>query len=205
MSDQRGVEKNMSNNTKAPRVAPEDRVPVPQKLAYGAGCFVNLFTGNITVQMFNPVFNIALGVSPVVLGFIQMAFRLWDAVTDVVMGNISDNARTRWGRRRPFIVIGAVAAGIIFPFLWNVSADWSQGMIVGYVILIGLLLYTAVTVWGMPYYSLGMEMTPDYNERTRISAVRAVFSKIANIFGGWLIALAARAGCSEGFCRSRDR
>jgi GPH family glycoside/pentoside/hexuronide:cation symporter len=181
----------MNAKKKTSRIAPADRVPVAQKAAYGAGCLVNMLAGNITIEMFNPVFNIALGISPVTLGFVLMIFRLWDAVTDVVMGNISDNARTRWGRRRPFIVVGAILAGLIVPLFWNASPEWSRNTILGYVIIIGILLYTAVTIWGMPYYSLGMEMTPDYNERTRICAVRTVFSKIGGLIGGWLIALAS--------------
>jgi len=176
---------------KRPRVAPEDRVPVFQKIVYGAGCSVNMLTIYITDQMFAAVFNIALGISPVILGGVMVIFRLWDGVTDVVMGNISDNARTRWGRRRPFIVVGSILSGLILPFLWNASPSWSQQAIIAYVIVVGILLYTAVTIWGMPYYSLGMEMTPDYNERTRICAVRTVFSKVASLCGGWLIALAS--------------
>ena len=164
---------------------------MPQKVAYGAGAFVNLFTGSITVQMFNPVFNMTLGISPVVLGGVLMFFRLWDAITDVVMGNISDNARTPWGRRRPFIVVGAILAGIILPLFWNYHSSWSQKGIITYIVLMGMLLYTAVTVWGMPYFSLGLEMTPDYNERTRISAIRTLFAQIAGLIGGWLMALAS--------------
>lgn len=172
-------------------VAPQDRVPLPQKIAYGAGGMTEQFAGNITKQMFTPVFNIALGISPAVIGSILMIYRLWDAVTDPVMGNISDNARTRWGRRRPFIVAGGVLTGLCLPLMWQASPEWSQAAIIAWMIASGILLYTVFTLWSMPYYSLGMELTPDYHERTRVFAWRAIFSKCTVIFGGWLLALAA--------------
>lgn len=172
-----------------PRVAPEDRIPVKQKICYGAGTMVGAFSGYIVTEMFTPIFNIGMGISPIVIGAILMFYRLWDSVTDVIMGNISDNARTPWGRRRPFIVIGAVLAGFILPILWQASPEWSQNTLIAYVVIVGMCLYTASTIWGMPYYSLGMELTPDYNERTRLTAVRAMFEKVAGIFAGWMLAL----------------
>lgn len=149
------------------------------------------FVGTITKQMFTPVFNIALGISPAVIGTILMFYRLWDAMADPILGSISDNARTRWGRRRPFIVVGGVLTSLCMPLLWQVSSHWSHTAIIAWMVVTGLLLYTAFTVWSMPYYSLGMELTPDYNERTRVLAWRAIFSKCTVIFGGWLLALAA--------------
>jgi len=177
------------NKSKSPRVAPEDRIPVKQKVCYGAGTMVGAFSGYIVMEMFTPIFNIGLGISPIVIGAILMFYRLWDSVTDVVMGNVSDNARTRWGRRRPFIIIGAVLAGFILPILWQASPEWSPSRLIAYVVIVGMCLYTASTIWGMPYYSLGMELTPDYNERTRLTAVRAMFEKVAGIFAGWMLAL----------------
>jgi GPH family glycoside/pentoside/hexuronide:cation symporter len=181
----------MGNKEYQPVVASQDRVPIFQKFCYGIGCLAGQFGGSVTIQMFNPVFNIALGISPAVIGGVLMIYRLWDAVTDVVMGNISDNTRTRWGRRRPYIVIGAVLSGFALPFLWQASPGWDEKIMIAYMVGAGLLLYTCLTVWGMPYYSLGMEMTPDYNERTRVTAVRAVFEKLAAILAGWMLALAS--------------
>ncbi len=172
-----------------PRVALEDRIPGKQKLCYGAGTMVGAFSGYIVMEMFTPIFNIGLGISPVILGGILMFYRLWDSFTDVIMGNLSDNARTRWGRRRPFIVIGAILVGLFLPLLWQAPEHWSQGALITYIVIAGVFLYTSSTIWGMPYYSLGMELTPDYNERTRLTAVRAMFEKVAGIFAGWMLAL----------------
>lgn len=181
----------MKKNKRSATVAPEDRVPVVQKICYGAGVSVSGFMNALPVNMFMPVFNIALGINPALLGIVLMVYRAWDAVTDAVMGNLSDNVRTPWGRRRPFIVVGAVLAGIMMPLFWQVSPHWSQPVMIAYIVVMGLLLYTCTTIWGMPYYSLGMELTPDYNERTRIMAVRSVFEKLMAIFSGWMLALAS--------------
>lgn len=172
-----------------PVVDPEDRVPFWQKIAYGAGCMPGTLSGWVSTNMFNPVFNIAMGISPAVIGTILMVYRLWDSMTDVVMGNISDNTRTVWGRRRPYIMIGSILTGFMLPILWHASPDWSQTTLIAYIVVTGLILYTATTIWGMPYYSLGMELTPDYNERTRVTAFRAVFEKLAGLVGGWMLAL----------------
>ena len=181
----------MSSKKTETTVAAQDRVPKSQKIAYGAGTMVGAITGKTTTEMFNPVFNIGLGISPVVIGVVLMCYRLWDSITDVIMGNLSDNARTRWGRRRPFIFLGSILAGFVLPLLWQASPDWSETTLIAYILGVGLVLYTMTTIWGMPYYSLGMELTPDYNERSRITAVRAIFEKFAGIFAGWMLALVA--------------
>lgn len=172
-------------------VAKQDRVAPAQKLFYGMGALAGQFAGNITTSMFNPVFNIALGVSPAIIGGVLMLYRIWDAVCDIVVGNISDNVRTRWGRRRPLIVVGGLLTGFLVPLLWQASPSWSMSWKIAYMVIMGLMLFSAMSVWAMPYYSLGMEMSPDYNERTRITAVRAVFEKLAGIIGGWMLALVA--------------
>jgi GPH family glycoside/pentoside/hexuronide:cation symporter len=100
------------------KVPEKDRVPFWQKVAYGLGGPVEGTANWIPQQNLTPVFNIAMGVNPIVLGIILMIWRIYDAVTDQIMGNISDNARTRWGRRRPFIVVGAILTGITMPLIW---------------------------------------------------------------------------------------
>jgi len=173
----------------AAAISPEDRVPFVQKASYGIGGTTENLASSLTQQMITPVFNIGLGISPTILGVVLMIFRLWDALADPVMGNISDNTRTRWGRRRPYIVVGGILTGLAFPLMWQARAEWGQPAIIAYAIVTGLLFYTAFTIWAMPYYSLGMEMTPDYDERTRVVAYRAFFSKFVGLVSGWIMAL----------------
>ncbi len=177
-------------NTKA-YIAPEDRVPFWRKVAYGAGGPVDWLTvGLATSMLWMPVFNIGYGIRPGILGLILVVYRVWDAVFDLVMGNISDNTRTRWGRRRPYVLIGAILTGVLMPLLWRPPTIWGQTGIIVYVTILGLLVFTSFTVWAMPYYSLMLEMTPSYDERTRIAGVRAFFSQCSVLIGGWVLAIA---------------
>ena len=97
------------NNTIAAAV----RVPLKQKLAYGLGGPVDILAIWIFVSIAYPVFNMELQMSPTRVAVILMALRLWDGIADPVMGWISDNTRSRWGRRRPFIFIVVVAPIIV--------------------------------------------------------------------------------------------
>jgi len=150
----------------SPRIAAKDKVPVGQKLAYAAGGSVEMLSAASVGTMWMPVFNLGFGISPGILGMIGVIYRIWDAVTDPVIGNMSDNTRTRWGRRRPYIFVGAVLVAITTPMLWRLSPSWSEMSMLVYITVIGLLLHTSLSIWAMPYNSLMLEMTPNYDERS---------------------------------------
>lgn len=171
--------------------APEDRVPFPQKLAYGAAGAVDIWSVWILVSIAYPLFNMELGLAPTKVALILMGLRLWDGIIDPIMGWISDNTRSRWGRRRPYMLVGAICAGLTFPLIWWFPTDLTHWQIVGWVIGFGILFYSCFTVWAMPYQSLLMEMTPDYNERTRVAAVRGIVQSVASLLVGfsWWLAL----------------
>lgn len=167
----------------------DDTVPLKSKLAYSAAGMVDGWGNYVPKSMVNQVFNMTLGVSPDYISLCFLIFRLWDAFTDPIMGWISDHARTRWGRRRPFILVGGVLTGLLFPVMWFVPRNWSEPAIVAWLMCSGVVFYTAFTVWSMPYQSMMMEMTPDYHERTRVGAVRAVFGKVGGLAMGWIWAI----------------
>lgn len=173
-------------------IAKADKVPARQKLFFSLGGFTDYLSTTLTVSvLWMPFFNIGMGLNPILLGGILMIMRLWDGFNDPIMGNISDNTRTRWGRRRPFMVIGAIATALIYPLLWRPPTQYGHGVTAIYITVLGLLLFTASTCWAMPYYSLQMELTPSYDERTRISAWMAFVAKFANLLGGWTLAFVA--------------
>jgi GPH family glycoside/pentoside/hexuronide:cation symporter len=169
----------------------KDRVPFWQKVAYGLGGPVEMTATGIPQQNLTAVFNIAMGMNPAMLGLVLMLWRVWDAVSDQVMGNISDNARTHWGRRRPFIVVGAILTGLTMPVIWWMPHGIQEWMMFAWLLLGGFAFYTCFSIWAMPYYSLQLEMTPDYNERTNTTAYRAYAQQIAQLAAGWILALAA--------------
>ncbi len=180
-----------------PGVPERDRVSFRQKAAYGLGGPVEGMAVWIPQGNLTPVFNIALGMNPALLGLVLMLWRVWDAVADQVMGNISDNARTRWGRRRPFIVVGAILTGLTMPVIWWMPQGLSEWQMFAWLLLGGIVFYTCFSLWAMPYYSLQLEMSPDYNERTNITAYRAYAQQFIQLAAGWILALSASSWFSR--------
>ena len=170
-------------------VRPGDRVSVWLKSAYGAAGMTNYFGGQLIKVLSASIFVAGMGMSPAHIGWVFLIFRLWDAVTDPLMGWISDNTRSRWGRRRPYVLVGGLLTGAIFPLLWLGQPEWSDGLKFGYLVGIGLLFYIAFTIWAMPFQSMLTEMSPDSTERTSISAYASFFGKVAGITGTWIWAL----------------
>lgn len=175
----------MVDETK-PLVSAEDKVPFLKKLAYAAGGPVDILGVWVMVSIAYQVFNFELKMPPTYVAIILMSLRLWDGVMDPIMGWISDNFRSKWGRRRPFILVGAILAGLTYPFIWWFPTDMSQEGIMFWVIGFGILFYSCFTVWAMPYQSMLMEMTPDYNERTRVAEIRGYFQTAAGFVNGWV-------------------
>ena len=176
----------MFKNSNPVYIAPEDRVPFSKKLAYAAAGPVDVLGIWVLVSIAYQVFNMELKLPPTYVAIILMSLRLWDGVLDPIMGWISDNTRTKWGRRRPFIFVGAILAGLLYPLIWWFPTDLSHLGIMLWVIGFGIVFYTFFTVWGIPYQSLLMEMTPDYNERTRVAEVRSYFQTVAGFVNGWI-------------------
>jgi GPH family glycoside/pentoside/hexuronide:cation symporter len=191
-----GLETTESGEGSTSPVVAGGRVPLFQKIFYGLGGPVEGTAVWVPQANLIPVFNVAYGMNPTYLGMVIMLWRCWDGFADLIMGNISDNARTRWGRRRPFIVLGAVLTGLVIPIMWWMPAGLSQWASLGWLLISGIILYSCFTIWAMPYYSLQLEMSSDYDERTNITAYRAFFQQIFSLITntgatGWILALAA--------------
>ena len=134
----------------------------------------------------------ALGLDPVLAGVAMFVSIFWDAVTDPVMGHISDNTRSQFGKRHPFILLGGIAMAISFYFLWQIPTPFksSSTTLFWYLIAMNLVLRTAFTVFIVPYTALGFEICTDYTGRTKLQGIRFVLNMVANVFGvalGWSI------------------
>lgn len=167
--------------------APGDRIPGVQKFAYGVGSLVNNLLG-AAIGMMAIVLNLGLGLNPAVVGTLMALPRLIDALTDPLMGYISDHAKLRWGRRRPFIFFGAIASGLIFALLWQLPAGNTEHFYFWYFLIGANLFYLAYTVYATPWVALGYEMTPDYHERTRLMGVSNFMGQIAWVAVPWFYA-----------------
>ncbi|WP_309386270.1 MFS transporter [Cerasicoccus frondis] len=161
-----------------------------QKLYYGVGALLAFAGPQILVALTFPIFNIELGVDPALIGLAIMIGRIWDTVSDPVTGVISDNTRSRFGRRRPYMFVGAILCFIFLPVVFFVGGDWSEQDKFLYYAVTSILFLTAYTVYSVPYWALGSEMTPDYNERTQVVAIRTMIGMIgANIIAAWVYRL----------------
>jgi GPH family glycoside/pentoside/hexuronide:cation symporter len=162
-----------------------DRVSFREKVALGSG-FLAVFYGNSGVKSLAiPIYQMVLGVNPALLGLVLAIPRFWDALTDPVVGIVSDNWHTRFGRRRPFIVVGALLQGIAFGLIWMVPSGLSHRATLTYLVGTLLLFYTCFSLFSVPLMSLTYEMTPDYEERTRVSAFGAFFQKVGELTYSW--------------------
>jgi GPH family glycoside/pentoside/hexuronide:cation symporter len=166
--------------------APQDRIPFVHKLFYGAGAFVNNILaaaiGGMTI-----VLNLGLGMNPALVGLLGALPRLTDAITDPLMGYISDHTRSRWGRRRPYLFVGAITAGLIYALLWQLPGGKSESFYFWYFLAGSFLFYLAYTVFATPWVALGYELTPDYHERTRLMGVQNFIGQIPYMISPWFL------------------
>ena len=166
--------------------ADEDRLSFSQKLIYGFGAFTNnLLAAAIGGMLI--VLNLGLGMNPALVGLIGALPRLTDALTDPLMGYISDHTRSKWGRRRPYVFVGAIAAGVIFALLWQAPEGRSENYYFWYFLIGSVIFYLAYTIFATPWVALGYELTPDYHERTRLMGVQNFMGQLAYLLSPWFL------------------
>jgi Na+/melibiose symporter-like transporter len=150
----------------------DERLSIGQILSYALPAF-GMSMILISVAIYLPIFYTDdLGVTAGMLSWVFLIGRVWDAVTDPMMGHLSDRTRTRWGRRRPYFLIAALPMWAVFYLIWSPSPGLSTNGTFLHLLICYLALYTFWTVFSVPYASLGMELTPAYHERTRLFAGR---------------------------------
>lgn len=160
------------------------KVPLGQKIAFGVGMLAN--------QMFPAVIGIFIVVLVQDLGFpgwmwgiISLVPRLFDAITDPIMGYISDNTKSRWGRRRQYVFIGAIVMGIAFVVMWQLFRENPLDYNFWYFLLWSFVFYLGLTIFSVPYVAMGYEMSDDFHERTSIMAVAQWIGQWAWVIAPW--------------------
>ncbi|HOE21136.1 MAG TPA: MFS transporter [Spirochaetota bacterium] len=155
-------------------------VPTIGKIAYGLGDLaINIGYTTIGFYLLFFLVNVA-GIPAQWAGLIFFIARAWDAITDPIMGMISDRTKSRFGRRRVYFLFGCIPFGLIFMLIWIVPSS-NQLLLFGYYTAITILFNTAFTVVAVPYNALMPELSQNYDERTSISGYRMSLSFVGNL------------------------
>ncbi len=166
------------------QTAPEDRIPYSQRFVYGLGSLCNnLLPAALGCMAI--VLNLGLGMDPKWIGIILALPRFVDAIIDPIMGYITDITKSKWGRRKPYIFVGALFSGIVFALMWQLPAGHDQTFYIRFFTIGSIIFYVGYTIYAAPFIALGYEMTPDYHERTRLMAWSNFIGQFAWIAVPW--------------------
>ncbi len=169
-----------------------DELRAGAKAAYAIGGTTDILGHWLYHALANPVFVTQLRVSPTQLSTALFASRLVDAFTDPLFGWLSDNTRSKWGRRRPYLLLGSVLAGLALPGLFMVSPSWNSSQVFWFMVCSACLYAPLIGIYNAPYQSLGAELTPDYDERTSVMSWRAAIQTGAAMLLNWAWWFASR-------------
>jgi GPH family glycoside/pentoside/hexuronide:cation symporter len=169
-----------------------DRLTRATKVAYGLGGTTDIFGHWLYNNMKDPVYNVFLGLSPWQVSVVRGTTLLVDACSGLLFGWLSDNTRSRWGRRRPYVLIGSILAGVGLPCLFMARPHWSQDRIFLFMLVTATLYAPIIASYNTPYQSLGAELTPDHDERTSVMSYKGVMQKAAGALIGAALWFATR-------------
>lgn len=170
----------------SPKVPPSERIPIKEKIAYGLGNVGSGIQERADKELLGPIFVLQVGLTPTAMSMFGLLYRLWDAVTDAVMGWVSDNTRSRWGRRKPYIVAGAIMMGLWMPVLFFFNPSWSVSTITLWMVGSMLVLYLTNTIFNIPYQCMLLEITQNSTERTNVATWRAYFGQAVSLVLVWM-------------------
>ncbi len=165
-------------------VTANNEVPFGQKLAFGIGMLANqMFPAILGIFMVVLIQN--LGFPGWMLGVIYFLPRIFDSITDPIMGFISDNTRSRWGRRRQYVFTGAIIMGLSFVVMWQLYKENGVEYNFIYFLLWSFVFYLGLTIFSVPYVAMGYEMSNDFHERTSIMAISQWIGQWAWVIAPW--------------------
>ena len=161
-------------------------ITLKEKLIFGSG---DIFIGGSQVIMafyYLRFLTDVVQISPALAGTVVLLSKVWDAISDPVMGVITDNTRTRWGRRKPWFVLAFFGIITSFIMLWYPVDFDSQSSRFIYVLLTYIYFSTVSTVCLVPYSSMSSEISTDYEERNNINGMRLFFSQVSSLLAAVL-------------------
>ena len=170
----------MSNNNSDPT----GLVPVSQKIAFGLGMLANqMFPAALGIFMVVLVEN--LGMPSWMWGVLFFVPRIVDAFFDPIMGFISDNTKSVWGRRRQYVFIGSIIMGVAFMIMWQLYREDSVMYNFTFFLTFSLIFHIGLSIFSVPYVAMGYEMSDDFHERTSIMAISQWIGQWAWVIAPW--------------------
>lgn len=163
-------------------IAVSDVIPGKEKLCYGIGGFMDGGAVALMSCIMLKYMTSALGIAMAVASTIMMVAKIWDAITDPLMGFISDNTRGRWGRRKPYMVVGGALVVVALLMLFLPVRSWgvSVGGCTAYVLIFYLVWNTVSTLTQVPYCSMSGDISPSFRERNNANTVKLVFTSLSS-------------------------
>ncbi|MBE2213346.1 MAG: MFS transporter [Opitutaceae bacterium] len=168
-----------------------DRVGFGEKLALGVGG-LPMFLGLAAIGSFaTPFYQMTLKLDPVWLAAALTVPRFLDAFIDPLVGRFSDNFHSRFGRRRPLVALGAIVQALAFGMIWMVPTGWGQVALTAWLVATQIVFYLGYSFFSVPFLALQYEITPDYDERTRVSSFVGFFGKAGEMGYNYIFPIAS--------------
>ncbi|MFC1737712.1 MFS transporter [Planctomycetota bacterium] len=167
----------------------------PEMVKYSLGACTESLVLNSFFGFSMVYYTKALGLAPQMAGIATFVAAFWDAVSDPVMGHISDNTKSRFGKRYGYMVLGGILMVVSFFFIWYVPAFFKTELVIGsinisamtmlfaYLVMMNLILRTAYTIFVVPLTALGFEICTDYDGRSKLQGIRFALNMAANLLG----------------------
>jgi len=153
-------------------------LPLRSQVWYGVGYLPDSLLNNAYALLVFVVYDGELRLGAAAIGLVGLIIRLWDAFNDPVIGNLSDRTRSRWGRRHPYIVAGALSGALCTLLLWNPPTAWDAAALWWYLLIGAFLYYTAFSIYSVPYFAMGLEMSTSERDRDGLMGWRVAANNL---------------------------
>ena len=159
-----------------PDAQKQGRLSVPTKFFYGFGSVAFGVKDQGFSYLLLIFYNQVVGLPSATVGLAIMIALIIDSFLDPIMGQVSDNWRSRWGRRHPFMYAAALPVALSYLLLWNPPQGWSHDALFVYLIVVAVIIRSFITMYEIPSAALAAELTTDYDERTKVMSYRYFFA-----------------------------
>jgi len=176
-------------SNRLPHPAKSQATPLGHLLGYALGGCAYQLPFNALWAFAMVYYTQILGLDSILAGLALSITTFWDALADPFIGHLSDNTRSRYGKRHPYMLVGGVILALSSYFLWSAPGFCAgKWILFAYVLLINFIFRTAMAVFAIPYGALGFEICTDYDERSKLQSIASVVGMLVNFFGiamGW--------------------